>query len=323
MPCQRLARPASVARVKRAALLVAALLVATPARAEPIDEARALFTEGNARLRAGKAQEAKELLERSFALVPSPNTELQLGRALRELGRRVEAVQALEHAEAEARRRGNAGETRYGQTEAAAHAEAASLRAQLGTLHIRVVRPPDAALAVDGKATAIADEGDTTVLHEPGRIEVVVTRAGEAEAKQVVTLAPGGAAQMEFASRGAAPRTVVVEPAPPATTRPENAWALPAALVAGGVTIASSATFTIFALRSEDAYDTLSERCGPNACGPADRAEADDGKRDQTIANVALAVAGTAAAATLAFVLVKVFSGGGTARVAELLTPTF
>jgi len=306
--------------VKAGFLLSAALLVSLPARADSVDDARALFTEGSASLKAGRPQEALEKLERSYALVPSPNTELLLGRALREVGRKVDALRALEHAEVEARRRGNAGVTRYGQTEAAAHAEAASLRAQLGTLRVRVAHPEEATLSVDGIPVPIAPEGDTTVVHEPGRVEVAVARSGEAEARQIVTVDAGATVQMEFASREAKP--LVVRVPEPARREPAPVpWAVPAAITAGGVMVVAGGIFTGFALKSGATYDALSDRCGPRSCGPADRADADAGKRDQTIANVALVVAGAAAAAALSFVVVKVFSRSDSPRVARGRTP--
>lgn len=313
--------------MKRGALVLAALLATTlpsrAAHADPVDDARALFVEGSALLHAGRPEDALEKLQRSFALVPSPNTELLLGRALRELGRRVEAAGALEHAEAEARRRGNAGETKYGQTEAAAHAEAASLRAQLGRLRIRIAEPARASLRIDGKAVPIAAEGETTVLHEPGRIEVAVSREGEAESRQIVEVSAGAAAQMEFASASARPPKPVVVVTPARVVASSRAtWALPAAIVAGGVTVVGAGVFTVFGLKSGSAYDDLEARCGP-ACGPAERANADAGSRDQTIANVGLAVGSLAAAAAITFVLVHVLGGDRTASpIARTRSPT-
>ncbi len=273
-----------------------------------VEEARTLMVDGNAQLHAGKAAEALEKLERSFALVPSPNTELLVARALRELGRRVDAARAFEHAEQEARRRALAGEVKYGQTEAAAHTEGASVRAQLGTLRVHVARPDRMALRVDGKDVPLATDGDTALLHEPGRAEIVV-REGETEQKQVVTVVAGTTIQMEFAGNGAKPaapvfREVTPRPVEPAPTR----WTLPAALVAGGVTLLGGGTFAFFGSRSESTWDDLSRRCGPSFCGPAERADADAAKTDQTVANVGLVVGSVAAVATVAFVVLHLTS---------------
>jgi hypothetical protein len=264
-------------------------------------------------LHAGKPAEALEKLERSFALVPSPNTELLVARALRDLGRRVEAALTFEHAEAEARRRALAGEVKYGQTEAAAHAEGASVKGQLGILRVHVARLGQASLFVDGKPIPLATEGDTSLLHEPGRAEVVV-RDGATEQKQIVTVASGSTIQMEFAGRGApAQEPTTTKPLVVARNEPHGStWTLPAALVAGGLTLVGAGSFAFFGSRSESTWDDLSGRCGPSFCGPADRADADRATTDQTIANVSLGVAAVAAAATIAFIVIHVSSRGST-----------
>ncbi len=262
--------------------------------------------DGNADLHAGKPAAALEKLERSFSLVPSPNTELLVARALRDLGRRVDAVRAFEHAEAEARRRSLAGEVKYSQTELAARAEGGSLRAQLGTLRVHVARPAQSSLFVDGKRVALADDGAASLMHEPGRVEVVV-REGASEQKQIVTVTAGGTVQMEFAgiAPGTARSDVTPPPAPTPVETSARSWAVPAALVTGAVTLGGAGVFTFFGLRSEATWDDLSQRCGPTFCGPADRADADRAKTDQTIANVGLTVASIAAVATIAFVVVS------------------
>ncbi len=280
------------------------------------------MVEGNAELHAGRPAEALEKLERSFALVPSPNTELLLARALRDLGRRVEAAGAFERAEAEARRRALAGELKYGQTEAAAHAEGGSLRAQLGTLRIHVARPGRVSLLVDGKPVSLAPDGEASLLHEPGRAEVVV-RDGDNEQKQIVTVAANATVQMEFAGTGtrdAPPRRDVIV-APPEPPRTSGSWAVPAAFVAGAATLVGAGAFTFFGLRSEATWDDLSQRCGPTFCGPADRADADRAETDQTIANVGLAVASVAAVATIAFVVISLTAPDTTTKNGRPIPP--
>lgn len=288
---------------------------------ETIDEARALMVDGNADLHAGKAAEALAKLERSFALVPSPNTELLVARALLELGRKVDAAHAFEHAEDEARRRAAAAEVKYKQTADAAHTEGAAVRAQLGTLRVHVARVAGTTLLVDGQEVALASEGDTSLLHEPGRAEIVV-RQDEGEQKQIVTIVAGTTIQMEFAGKGAPPVSRQIASggdSPPPRKATQPSWPLPAALVAGGVTLVGAGAFTFFGLRSESTWSDLSGRCGPNACGPTERGDADRAKSDQTIANVSLAVASVAAAATIAFVVIRLTSPGRTTARLESL----
>lgn len=282
--------------------------------AAELEEARALMVDGNAQLHAGKAAEALDKLERSFALVPSPNTELLVARALRDLGRRVEAARRFEHAEAEARRRTLAGEVKYGQTEAAAHAEGGSLRAELGTLHVHVARPGNVALLVDGQPVPLTN-GDASVLHEPGRAEIVLREDG-AEQRQIVTVVAGTTLQTEFAGQGgrSEPPPRVLAPVPPPPRR--STWALPAALVSGGVTLLGAGTLTYFGLRSESTWSDLSSRCGPSFCGPADRSDADAAKTNQTIANVGLVVGAVAAVATITFVVMHLTARDDAAQAA-------
>lgn len=270
------------------------------------------MVEGNTLLHAGKPAEALERLEKSFTLVASPNTELLVARALRDLGRRIDATRAYEHAEAEARRREVGGEVKYGQTAAAAHTEGEALRAELGTLRVHLAKRGQV-LHVDGKNVALAAEGDTSILHAPGRAEVVV-REGETEQKQVVTVVAGATIQMEFGGTGATaasdtPKNLVGPfMTPTRIERPSSSWTTPTALVAGGVALAGAGTFAFFGLKSESTWSDLSERCGPSSCGPAERADADAAKREQTIANIGLAVASVAAVTTIAFLVIKLTS---------------
>lgn len=85
---------------------------------------------------------------------------------------------------------------------------------------------------------------------------------------------------------------------------------MPAALASGVLTLAGTGVFIGFGSSSHSTYESLAARCGPGTCGPAERAEADAGERQQTIANVGLAVAGAAAIATIAFVVVALTSPG-------------
>ncbi len=254
-----------------------------PTAAE-VDEARFLFGAASAKLQVGRAADAIPMLERSLSLVPSPNTELLLGRALRDVGRRVEGLAHLDHAAAEANRRAAAGESKYAQTASAARAEGESLRAQLGVLTIHLEEAEGASLLVDGLPLALAKSGDTSIVHEPGRIEVVV-RSPAGEQRQVVSVVPGQSVRMEFggaarrAAEPPAPKAVVVAPPPP---EPSGTWMRPAAWISTGIAVAGAGTFTFFGLRSQSTYDDLDARCGP-FCGAAERPEADRAIREQTV----------------------------------------
>jgi hypothetical protein len=317
---------AGVRRWLFAALLALNLgVVVMPAEAQTSDardEARALFAEGSAHYQARRYAEAFAALERSHALVDSPNTELLVARCLRELGRRVDAALAFEHAEKEARRRVAQGEAKYAQTADAAATEGEKIRASLGTLRVHVGRPAGVTVTADGRAVPLSPQGDATVLHDAGTATVVVKDASGAEQRQTVTVLAGAAVKMEFAGERSAPAA----PPPPPPLAPERkpeptrkdepgaSWAVPAAWISGAVAAAGLGTFIGFGLSSNATYDDLAQRCGPSSCGPQDKADADSGQRAQTIANVGLGVAVGAAALTAVFIVIAATSRTTSAR---------
>jgi hypothetical protein len=284
-----------------------------------VEDARWQFTEGSAHFQGKRWSEALSAFERSFALVPSPNTELLIARCQRELGRRPEAVRSFEHAAEEARRRTAAGETKYAQTAEVAAAEGAQLRAQLGTIRVHVARATSATVTIEGRAVQLDPNGDATVLRDPGTTTIVVRDANGAQQKQTVTVLAGVTVQTDFAGSDGSPPPPPPPP-PGGDTGGGTSWAVPAAVGAGVVTVAGFAVFTGFGLASKATYDDLAARCGPTNCGPADRDDADRGKRQQTIANVGLVVGSVAAVATIAFVVVAFTSGPKNAS-ARGLTP--
>lgn len=283
------------------------------------EEARGLFAQGKAELAGGHPDRALTSLTQSHALVASPNTELLIGRALAALGRRVEATQAFERADQEASRRVALGESKYAPTVTAARDEGAALRARLGTVLVHVTEPAGVTVVVDGHDVPIGGGGDAMLLHEPGPVEIVVRR-GDIEQRQVATAFAGSTLRIDFAGSRA---TVSEERSSPAPTtaaappEPGRPWAWPLALASGGAALAGAGVFTVFGLKSGATYDDLAARCGPTNCGPADRADADRGAREQTIANVGLAVAGVAAVSFVTFLLLTPKAPSRSARVVD------
>jgi hypothetical protein len=300
-------------------LLRSGLAEAAEVEADPqaIETARFDFTEGTAHFQAKHWAEALRSFEQSFALVPSPNTELMIARCLRELGRRTEAAKSYASAAAEARRRVTKGESKYTQTADAAETEGSAVRAQLGTIHVHVVRPAGATLMIDKKVVALSKEGDATLLHERGSASVSVSDATGAEQGQTVTVQAGATVQMDFAAQGSSSPENKPRPLPPPppveATRGGSSWTVPAALVSGGITLAGVGVFIGFGASSQATYDELKQRCGPNDCAPSDRAKADTGARQQTIANIGIGISAAAAVATIVFVVMALSSSDRTA----------
>jgi hypothetical protein len=282
---------------------------AEPESAEAVETARFAFIEGTSHYQARRWAEALRSFEQSLSLVASPNTNLMIARCLRELGRRPEAVSAFSGAAVEARARVARGEAKYGQTAEAADKEGSAVRAQLGTLHVRVSRPAGAALSVDRKPIALSTDGDAVIVHDPGTVVVVVTDANGAEQRQTVNLVAATTVEAEFTLQ-AAPRAPPPPPPPVVVPPPDSprdrSWTRPAAIISGGLAAAGLGTFIGFGLSSQATFDDLERRCGTLGCGAADRDDADNGKRAQTIANVGLAVAAVAVAATVVFVVLGV-----------------
>jgi hypothetical protein len=275
------------------------------------DEARRLFQQGSAELLARRYAEALENLRASYKLVPSPNSGLLIARCLRELGRRVEAVETYGTVAADARRRASEGDAKYTQTADVAAAEGGALRATLGLVRVRVSHPaPGATLEIDGVVRPVT-ESDVVVLHVPGEVTVRFRPASGAEQSQRATLAAGADLKMEFTSASSSEPAPLPPPPPgraaatPDASGSPPSWTVPAAIVSGGLALAGAGVFIGFGLRSRSIYDELYAKCGPAGCGAADRAQADAGKSDQTIANVGLAVGIVGAAATFAFLLVR------------------
>ena len=302
-----------------AALVVLLLLALIPAKAHADtddatrDEAKRLFQQGSSELLAKRYPEALDDLRASYKLVPSPNSGLLIARCLRELNRRVESVEMYGTVAADARRRAAEGDSKYTQTADVAAAEGGALRATLGLVRVHVSRPSQGStVEIDGVSRP-ATESDVVVLHVPGEVTVKFKPVAGAEQSQRATLAAGADLKMEFSSAPSTAPAPLPPPPPrgtastPDTDGSPPTWTIPAALVSGGLALAGTGVFIGFGLKSGAIYDGLNTKCGPTGCGAADRAEADVGKRDQTIANVGLAVGIVGVATTFAFLLVRAY----------------
>jgi hypothetical protein len=270
------------------------------------DEARRLFAQGSADFVAGRFTAALESFRASHRLLPSPNSGLLIARCLLELNRPVEAHETYLAVAQDARRRAEAGDAKYARTADAATEEADQVRATLGALRVRVSPPARGShIDIDGVVTD-ATGVDVVLLRQPGEVRVTLKQENGVQQSQRATVVVGAEVSVEFQPGPSAPAAPGVErkAEPPSTQPTRYGWALPAAAIAGGVGVAGAAAFIGFGLASESTYHDLASRCGPLSCGPQDRAEADRGKRDQTIANVALGVGIVGTASAVAFLLV-------------------
>jgi hypothetical protein len=290
---------------------------------------------------ARRYAEALEALKGSFDLVRSPNSGLLIARCLREVGRLVEAAEMFSSVEADARRRVTEGEPKYARTAESASTEGADVRAGLGTIRVHV-EGADAGtrLEVDGTPTTIPTDGNVLVWHLPGEATFAVRPASGLEQKQSVTVRAQSEVKMDFTlveppstppvlSAGVGnprkePLPAILPPPPPEHPRPTDdvptgsTWMRSATWVSGAVAVVGAGMFAGFGLVSKDEYNDLYAGC--HAGQGCQSSEVVPGKRNEAIANVSLAVASVATAATITFALLGMTSGSSKTRSSAPLT---
>jgi hypothetical protein len=273
------------------ALAVVSSSVRAAADPDPasVDEAKRLYAEAHGHFVAGRCADAMPLLLQANKLVPSPNSGLLIARCLVTENKLVPAANRYTEVERDALNLVRTGETRYGETAAAAAKEGSALRAQLGTLRVRLQPRTGVSLEVDGAPTEIQGDGETTLLHEPGQAKVSFVVAASRRDRNV-SIAAGKESLLVYTPEESRPA-----PPPPTPSKPKWPWAL---YGAAGVSIAGFATLAVFGLSSEATYKRLESRCG-SSCTAADRPAADQGRAFQTVANIGLAVGLVFAAVTV------------------------
>jgi hypothetical protein len=258
------------------------------------EQAKRDFATGSDHMREGAYEEALAAFTASNRALPSPNTTLMIARCLRALGRLEEAVERFEAATVDADARVAAGETRYQQAATTARAEGASLRGNLGVLHLRLAGAATVtAVEVDGRRSPLRPDGTVAVLHRPGDVHYRILEGETVRLEGRATLAAGRWTSVDVVvpAREAAP----IATAPPAST----GWMFPAAIGAGALGVVGLGSFAVFGVRSQTTFDDLRDRCAPH-CGVAERDAADKGDREQTIANVSLVIGAIALGAGIA-----------------------
>ena len=311
-------RPRTATLGALAALLVALAPAARPAFAQPapqdrppppVDRATLLFEEGSELLRARRAAEALPKLEESMRLLPSPNTELLIAHALRDLNRDVEAMRAYERVVETAGARVRAGEERYRQTLLEAGRWIALERSQLSELLVVVARArPGTVVEVDGKAVRAEIDGATSTAryrawHEPGAVRVAATTPTGVRREVEGALDAGGTGQLRI--------DLDAEPVTP-PPQPPSSDGLLAAKVALAVGIVGTGVFVGFGIDAESSAADL-RACEPSCPRTQELLDtADRGQRSATIANIGLAVGGAGLLAAGVIWLVSTDFSGST-----------
>lgn len=266
-------------------------------------------------LAAGELYDAKRYDESitayraSWNIVASPNTRLQIARALRELDRVPEAYEEMLGVLADAERDA-AKDEKYERTASAAREELAALGARVALLRITLRNVPEGMspeLDVSGRAVPLAALGKP-VAATPGAINVTVRVQGREPVVRSITLAAAqsGELTVDLAAGPAGAEPVAGPPtaAPPLDASSSRASLRPYAYVAGGIGAAGLATFAVFGLMNNSKFSELEADCPGGRCAAGKDAEVDTGRQYQTIANIGLVVGAVGlAAGTVLFVL--------------------
>jgi hypothetical protein len=272
-----------------ALLILGTLLFARPALAE--EDARLSaenhYAEGLRLLQAGDAERALVELETSAKLISSPNTDLLRGHALRELGRRVDAMIVYEAVVRDAGARVRAGETRYEATLADAGRWVASLRNQLAelVLELRVGKKSFSA-KVDAKPIRLPAADPSTgiarvrLCREPGSARIRARLGSGSEHRSDVEISAGTSQTVSLDLMPAtAPR------ARPAPSVSESHAPPLASYVAWGIGAAGLGVFAVAGSMARARMNELDE-CAPSCTNE----QTDQAEQRATIANVGLAV---------------------------------
>jgi hypothetical protein len=271
------------------------------------------FDRGTAAFRAQRWDAAIERFGESYDLVASPNTQVMLGRALRGAGRRVEAYEVLLEAADKARELAKH-RPRYAKAAEVAEVELGLLRVDIALLSVRVEGVDRAEITAGGRP--LPENRYSGFPVEPGQVRVLARAADGRAVEQVVVAEPGGSheAVMRFAApepvASPAPQpstppepvadsratmvgaTLPPGPAPPFDAGPSSARGSlePWALTATGIGVAGFATFAVAGLMARSTESDLEAACTNDVCAPELHDDVERGRREQTIANIGLAV---------------------------------
>lgn len=257
-------------RAARLALPLALCLAAAGAGAQSLTDAERaaradLVTRAQAAQRAGRFEEALQLVERAERIGPTAGTRLVTARILVDAGRHVAALESAGDCLREVERDTQTTAANRG----ALRAECESIRAGMAsrvarvTVRVPVGAPPDLVVRVAGAVLIPARYGAPQLV-EAGDVVVRATSREGAPWERTVTVAGGGAAEVEVpAPAGTASPALVVAPRidpPRADPHPNVRRTLGVAgLVAGGAALVGGAVATALFANTSSSYE--SDRC--------------------------------------------------------------
>ena len=288
-------------------LLLLWLPQAMPAIANPQAKAQAqsLLSEGTKLYDQGDVAGALEKFQTAYAAFPSPKLMFNIGRANRDLGRPVEAMEAFEKFLAGA-------PDASSETIANANKSVAELRSMLGRIRIDC-ETADAEVSVDGKSLGLTPLPDP-IWATPGRHQVTAKHASAAPAIEDVDVTAGSVSAVTTrlllltAPMAAAPAPVP-EAAPrldrqvaPRPSDTGGGWWLGRkwTWIAAGSTVVLAAGAITAGVLMQDKFDSLRSSCGAgNSPRPGcSQSDIDSVGSRQTIANVFWGLTAAAAVTT-------------------------
>lgn len=299
------------------AVSVASAASASAAGADPTAATPAQLAQAQKQFAVGRDHIAKKDYDKAIAsfrasydLVASPNTRFSIARALRDMGRYVDAYAEYGKTIAEASALA-AKEARYQQTADAAASERSEIESKIALVTFTIAHPaPDTTLKV-GEREVPRSEWSDAVAVAPGSVDAIVTTGGKEAARTSMTLGAGDKKTVALDAALPAPPAAVTPPAP--TTAPEPGDSpfdpnkpppeapppadasqptklRPYAYVAGGVAAAGFITFAIFGALEKGTFNNLQDQCHGGPCGPAHADDIAAGRTQQTVANIGLVV---------------------------------
>lgn len=275
-------------------VLMTSLARAAPTKEEQA-EAKTLLVDGSNLFKQERYEDALGKLERSYELVPSPNSALMIARCLVKLDRPVEAYEHFQKAEREASTRLEE-QPRYRPTLEAAKSEGQAVRDTLGAVVVRVYdAPAGTVVELQGRKQPL-ERGEATLLGKPGRAEIVVRMPDGKTIARPTELQAGGEASLGITLERPKKTKPSKKPAPDEPLP----WQAIAALTSGGVAVVAFGLAIGFGVHGAQIYNRLERDCKPR-CGPEYAGDIEEGERAGIVANVSLAIGFVGVAAGVAF----------------------
>jgi hypothetical protein len=271
---------------------------AAAATAKERAAAKALVTKAASLEKAKRWSDAADALREAERLDPSPDKELELGRALAGAGKLVEALRTL-------RPLASSTGAAPRKQRPAAKKQVAEIEARVG--HVRVATvPPDASVTIDD--ASVSDE----VELDPGAHVVRVEAAGFAPSRREIRVVAGerDALRVEL-EREANAAAVVAAPAEP-TSGPTR-WPIYASFAVGAVGLGVGAVFGALAIAETS---SAKGSCVNDTCRASVGDEIATAQRNGNVSTAAFVVGGAfvATGAVLFFVLPrKTYAAGDAA----------